>query len=97
MIRLGQMVGSVCEWIYYSPDCCVKHDRCGREHGYSPCFGAITTSSNFSLIVLMWIKMVACECDLGHHLIDHQFAENMLEALQHMDHIDAEESHGSQV
>jgi hypothetical protein len=25
----------------------------------------------------------------------HQFAEKMLEALQHMDHIDAEESHGS--
>jgi hypothetical protein len=27
----------------------------------------------------------------------HQFAEKMLEALQHMDHIDTEESHGSQV
>jgi hypothetical protein len=27
----------------------------------------------------------------------HQFAEKMLEALQHMDHIDAEESHGAQV
>jgi hypothetical protein len=27
----------------------------------------------------------------------HQFAENMLEALQHMDHMDAQESHGSQV
>jgi hypothetical protein len=27
----------------------------------------------------------------------HQFTENMLEALQHMDHMDAEESHGSQV
>jgi hypothetical protein len=27
----------------------------------------------------------------------HQFAEKMLEVLQHMDHIDAEESHGAQV
>jgi hypothetical protein len=27
----------------------------------------------------------------------HQFAEKMLEALQHMDHIDTEESHGAQV
>jgi hypothetical protein len=27
----------------------------------------------------------------------HQFAEKMLEALEHMDHIDAEESHGAQV
>jgi hypothetical protein len=27
----------------------------------------------------------------------HQFAEKMLEALQHTDHIDAEESHGAQV
>jgi hypothetical protein len=27
----------------------------------------------------------------------HQFAEKMLEALQHMDHIDTEESHSSQV
>jgi hypothetical protein len=27
----------------------------------------------------------------------HQFVEKMLKALQHMDHIDAEESHGSQV
>jgi hypothetical protein len=27
----------------------------------------------------------------------HQFAEKKLEVLQHMDHIDAEESHGSQV
>jgi hypothetical protein len=27
----------------------------------------------------------------------HQFAEKMLIALQHMDHIDAEESHNSQV
>jgi hypothetical protein len=27
----------------------------------------------------------------------HQFAKKMLEALQHMNHIDVEESHGSQV
>jgi hypothetical protein len=27
----------------------------------------------------------------------HQFVEKMLEVLQHMDHIDAEESHGAQV
>jgi hypothetical protein len=27
----------------------------------------------------------------------HQFAEKMLEALQHMDHIDTEESHSAQV
>jgi hypothetical protein len=27
----------------------------------------------------------------------HHFAEKMLEALQHMDHIDVEESHGAQV
>jgi hypothetical protein len=27
----------------------------------------------------------------------HQFAEKMLEALQHMDQMDAEESHGAQV
>jgi hypothetical protein len=27
----------------------------------------------------------------------HQFVEKMLKALQHMDHIDAEETHGAQV
>jgi hypothetical protein len=66
------MVGSVCERIYYSFVCCVKQDRCAREHGYSPCFNAIATLSELPLILLMWIKMVACKCDLGHPLIDRQ-------------------------
>jgi hypothetical protein len=68
------MVGSVCEWIYYSPDCCLKQNQCAREHGYSPCFDMFTTSLELLLILLMQIKMVMRDCNLGHHLTDRQGA-----------------------
>jgi hypothetical protein len=38
----------------------------------SPCFGTFTTSLELSLILLMRIKMVVHECNLGHHLTDCQ-------------------------
>jgi hypothetical protein len=39
-----------------------------------PCFGTIATSSELPLVVLMWIKMVAHECNLGYHLTERQGA-----------------------
>jgi hypothetical protein len=68
------MVGSVSEWIYYSPDYCLKQNRRAREHVYSPYFGTITTSSEFPLSLLIQIKLIVCECNLGHQLTDHQGA-----------------------
>jgi hypothetical protein len=69
------MVSSVCERIYYySPDDCLKQDRCAMEHGYSPYFSKIATSSKLSLILLTWIKMVTRQYNLGRHLTDHQGA-----------------------
>jgi hypothetical protein len=52
----------------------LKQDRRAREHGYSPCFGTITTSSELLLILLMQIKMVVHECNLGRHLTNRQGA-----------------------
>jgi hypothetical protein len=56
------------------PDCCLKQNRCAREHGNSPCLDMFATSTELSLILLMQIKMVTHECNLGCHLIDCQSA-----------------------
>jgi hypothetical protein len=68
------MVGSVCEHIYYSPDCCLKQNQSTRKHRCTTYFGTFTTSSELLLILIMQIKMIAHECNLGHHLTDHQGA-----------------------
>jgi hypothetical protein len=68
------MVGSMYEQIYYSPDWCLKQNGRAREHGYSLCFGTFATSLEFLPILLMQIKMVVHECNLGHHLTDRQGA-----------------------